>query len=396
MSERDCRDLGASHGPTPEKAVTSRERAVDLHEEIVQAMLEKSVDPFERSYRLSHDPLLLDVTMKAPKLLEGTISLKYWRDFSANKKYLESRSAEHPKVITTPVTKKPVSIHKRAKKKKALQDVRQPSSHITHSFAAPPKGFSLFDSHIIGPRNPVQRLVGDLNPQPSDEAAEFASPPALINPTSPKKIQSNLVPFYGDIGTPLPGGAMKLGRARDVQPLPVTVNATLPTTRELDGERAVVGGKFLLAARFPPASPRRRAAPSSDPPLTQSTREPSEKYRGRFSENPRFPPHYTETFTPSPGSYQVPRLFDHIKPRLSSERAEELIREIKEHKGLRCASPPLSSFWIDLFLPLLSETTPVWSSAKRQCLVSAAASRSMSSMACVSTGSVRGEPNGKM
>jgi hypothetical protein len=371
-------------------------RAVNLHEEIVQAMLEKNVDPFERSHRLGHDRLLLDVTMKAPKLLEGTISLKYWRDFSANKQYLESRSADLPKpTATTSVVKKtvPLATLKKDKKKMALQDVRQPASHITHSFAAPPKGFALFDSHIIGPRNPVQRLIEDLNSHLPDDVGELVSIPASARPVSPKISLSPLVTYSGDIGTPLPGGVMKLGRARAAQPLPVTVNASLPTTVELDGKRKVVGGQFPLAARFPATSPPRSLVQQArHPPPRPSTREPAEKYRGRFSENPRFPPRYTETFAPSPGSYQVARLFDHFKPRLSSERAAELIREFKEQKGIRCLPSPI------YVSPLIarSDMTPVWCSARRPCSASVVVTRSTSATACVWMGNARDEPTGKM
>lgn len=296
----------AALGPSYTSSIDEKTRkAVDLHEEIVQAMLEKNVDPFERSYRRGNDPVVLDVTAKAPKLLQGTISLKYWREFAANKRYLETRSAQHLKTstdLTTVLKKKKISERVKKGPKKKIQDVRQPpSNQVTYSFAAPPTGFPLFDSHIIGPRNPVRDLVEDQNGNKSSPTrlpfeASAISPKKL----SPKKPLKPLI-APGDIGTALPGGVMRQGRAREPQSIPITANIPFPTVNELDGKRTLPGGQFPLSIRFPNTTTR--SAETIEPP--KSVNQTTDKFRGRFSENPRFPQNAVETFAPNPGTYQV-------------------------------------------------------------------------------------------
>lgn len=278
-------------------------KAIDLHEEIVQAMLEKSIDPFERSYRSGKDPVIMDVTMKAPNLLQGTISLKYWREFSENKKYLEARSEQQFKQLDLPKQKKKkksvetVSIRRGNQKR---QDVRQPpSNQATYSFAAPATGFPLFDSHIIGPRNPVRDLIRDRNVR----SPSLPEPKEPSKSPSPNKHLKPVITSHGDIGTPLPGGVMNQGRARSSQSIPVTFNVSFPTVNELDGKRVLPGGLFPLSIRFPNTMKRNTMVPNeiSPPRISEAT----DNSRGRFSNNPRFPQNPVETCAPNPGTYQA-------------------------------------------------------------------------------------------
>jgi hypothetical protein len=342
---------------------TESQKAFELHEEIVKAMLEKSVDPFERSYRLGDDPVILDATMKAPHLLQGTISLKYWREFSSNRKYLETRSAEksHPAIPSSHIKKKKkeAQLKARGRSQKKLQDVRQPSAQITCSFAAPPTGFPLFDSHIIGPKNPVQKLLEDRNLRKSADSNEGADP--IPSPPSPaartssaKRLLKPLVVVSGDVGTPLPGGVISQGRAREAQQISITAGIPFPSGRELDGvKKNALGGPFPSSMRFPSAASLSKSVTAQPSATPQKTLRQSDKYRGRFSSNPRFQQSHLESNSPDPGCYQVcpsisppphrnssvqvPRLFDDIKPKLTSERAEEMIQQIhsQNEKAIR-------------------------------------------------------------
>jgi hypothetical protein len=317
--------------------LTETQKALDLHDEIVKAMLEKNVDPFERSYRLGNDPVILDVTRKAPELLQGTISLKYWREFSSNRKHLETISAEKPNPTTSLISLSASSLKKKKKetaktktktqsRSQKLQDVRQPSAQLTCSFAAPPAGFPLFDSHIIGPKNPVQKLIedthrrdgtGTTNSSNNHETAAILSPPTSPAPlvASVKRLSKPLVTVSGDVGTPLPGGVMNQGRAREPQPIPLTAGIPFPSGQELDGSKKnALGGLFLSSQRFPLTASLSKSAHTAAPPqpnaaLTAALSLQSDKHRGRFSTNPRFSEasqlQGTST-TPNPGSYKVP------------------------------------------------------------------------------------------
>lgn len=317
QSSRELQESQRIHSPPTASVGIEPHKALELHEEIVKAMLEKNVDPFERSYRLSDDPVILDVTRRDPQLLQGTISLKYWRDFSSNRKYLETRSAQKSNLSASAsasatrdrLKKKETQLKAQKRPKKQRQDVRQPSAQITYSFAAPPSGFPLFDSHIIGPKNPVQKLLEDRNLEKASESRENAE--AIPSPSSPavrtasaKRPMKPLVTVSGDVGTPLPGGIMSQGRAREAQQVPITASIPFPSGRELDGgKKKAVGGPFLSSVRFPSVSPLAKS--TSPQPTETNLGFRSDGYRGRFSNNPRFQQSHLESNTPDPGCYQV-------------------------------------------------------------------------------------------
>lgn len=263
------------------------EKALKLHEEIVNSLIEHNINPFERTYRSEYDPMLKEITSKSINELGGRMTSKHWREYIENKEILENRTNEMNKKLLKSSNSMSLMDKEKKKKKKELinntqksnnnnhklkiQDVRQPAPIITYSFASPPSGFPLFDSHIIGPRNPVSKLVEDKtisSPEKLDQINTLAPLSSSSPLSSPSPLQSSLSPLrpkstskhktlkpviniVGDIGTVLPGGYITQGRCREVQRPPITVNATFPTTEELDGNRNPPGGQFGTAIRFP-------------------------------------------------------------------------------------------------------------------------------------------------
>lgn len=310
-------------------------KATLLHEEIRSAMIDHNVDPFERSYRCpGEDFMVFEATQNAPHLEKGTkgnVSFDYWRKFSTNRKFLEAKSANY-------------SIHEEKKEfartqsrkarfklmKQRNQDVRQASSRKSYSFAPPPRACAKFDDHMIGPINPVTNIAKDLKDgSPNKDSEEVSS----TNKRS-KNFKASVILCHGDIGSGTRGGKMGQAPARPAPSLSATQTANVPSSRELDGgDRVLPGGAFAIAARFPP--PPEAQSNATAVPLPPEV-DPTAYFKGKFRDSDRFRPgDPLDGAQPAPGSYDVPRLFDSLDNRRTSERALQLLENIRNETGIK-------------------------------------------------------------
>ena len=232
-------------------------RTTELHEEIRCSMIEHGVDPFERRFRDDLDTMTLDATLNTPDLtkqVKGSVSFKYWRNFSSNLKYLESKSAKYK--VQDVSTKDDQKCHKKRTKmtKPAkTQDIRQPSAQISYKFAPAGQTRTLFDSHIIGPINPVRSILRDTHiSQPGGHSPDRSSP--VGNTRCHVKTPVVLCP--GDIGSAVAGGAMSQAPARGGHTPCITQCASMASSQQLDVERKTIpGGSFSASSRFDPPAP---------------------------------------------------------------------------------------------------------------------------------------------
>jgi hypothetical protein len=221
-------------------------------------MIDHDVDPFERSHRTRyHDDMIFEATQNASDLkkgVKGKVSIDYWRKFSSNRKFLESKSAkylahEQQKERDRASIKKLEKKTKIKNKKQPTQDVRQAPGRRSYSFAAPPRTCAKFDSHIIGPINPVTTLYKDT----ADGSPDKDSEEMPVTSRGASRFTAPVVFCHGDIGSGTTGGKMGLAPARPAPTSSTTQTANVPSSRELDGgDRVLPGGAFGIANRFPP------------------------------------------------------------------------------------------------------------------------------------------------
>jgi hypothetical protein len=65
--------------------------------------------------------------------------------------------------------------------------------------------------------------------------------------------------------------------------------------------------------------------------------DPTAYFKGKFRDSDRFRQKDQLEAAPDPGSYNVQRLFDsrNQKPKLTSERAQQLVEQIRNEKGIK-------------------------------------------------------------